>query len=187
MPRSAITLAALCAFLCGCVPYQYNGKTYYSEGEALAAQRQRHAQALAEIQPTDHPVGGVLRMYFVDRDTAEKGLTELATDIPGATADYFVSAAFEKVQFTRDAIVKRRIFDKVELQYSDGEHHDPDPDAYVLYYYASLAHQSWYFIGRRAPPRTPIQFDNAQSDLVARTIPFLDRLETLARAASERR
>jgi hypothetical protein len=173
--------------LCGCTPYLYNGKTYYSEGEAVAAQRERHAQALADIQPTDHPVGGVLRMYFVDRDTAAKVLTELAGDVPDAMANYVLNATYAKVQFTRDAIAKRKIFDRVELEYWDGEHHDPEPDAYVLYYYPSLTHASWYFIGRQVPPRTPVRFDDAQSDLAKRTIFFLDTLETLARAESKRR
>jgi len=166
--------------------YPYNGSVYFSEGEALAAQRQRLSDALANIEPTDHPVGGVLRMYFVDRDTATKVLTELADDMPGATADYLLKAAYEKVRFTRDAIEKRRIFDRVELEYWDGEHHDPDPGAYVLYYYASLSHQSWYFIGKKVPPRTPVRFDNTQVNLAKRTIFFLDSLETLARAESNK-
>jgi len=173
--------AAACALLGGCMTYQYNGKSYSSEGDALAAQQQRYALALVDIKPTSHPVGGSLRMYFVDRDTAAKVLTELAGDMRGATADYLLNSTYEKVRFTRDAIEKRRIFDRVELEYSSGTHRNSEADACVLYYYApASSNQSWYFISKQVP-RTRVRFDDTESDLRERTLYFLDLLEYLAR------
>lgn len=181
MERTVIILA-LGALLTasGCMTYRYDGKPYKSESEALAVQKQRQEQALADIQPTKNPVHGTLRIYFIDQDTAPKVL--VVGNTQGAAADYVLKLTYNSARFMRDAIEKRKIFDKVELKYGSGQYHEPEPDAYVLFFYApSTTSQSWYFVGKRVP-RTPVQFDLGESDLAKRFGYFMDTLETLARA-----
>jgi len=125
--KEIIKISALFSFtlLLGCTKQVYFnswGQTFTSKGEALSHQKKVQNSILADITPTDKPIGGRALFVYPSRELLEeKGISVTSGTRKNLTKEqieYTVEFMFEDVRYLADAIHRRKIFNEVDFHVS---------------------------------------------------------------------
>jgi hypothetical protein len=109
----------LSALLAGCVTYQYNGSSYHSSEEALAAQKQHEDEILAKITRLPSSINGTALVIVPSKATvAALGVTRKGNPDP-ALIDYVASTLFNDYSYFSKYLEASRAFSSVEARTVD--------------------------------------------------------------------
>ena len=180
------TLLAICLvipFLAGCarITYRYDGQAYRSAEQALKAHQVSNDTLVAQIQPARNRVGGTLNFHVPDKNAIlERGIRK--TGEPRAEIlDYVAESSSLTHRGLYDALVKRGSFDRVQLNFSGGEHVPSKPGEYVVYLFQPNAQTAAWFFSSDAVKREQLHFDTSKTDRAERIQYWLASIEALAK------
>jgi hypothetical protein len=181
MRRVFFSTVIFAILLGGCVPltYRYDGRDYGSRAEAEAAAASKRDAQLAQIAPLPAPLADAARIIVPSKTAAMQRV------IRGGTSegrDYVGTVLSGGFRLWADAIARRNIFAKVEIEETDYPDHVETPavGAVIYAYIAPDAKAfNWYY---RTPTqsRTPIHYDRGMTGQ-KRLESFIEGVEALAR------
>lgn len=158
--RNAAATWVLALGVAGCAPlaYRYDGQSYDTRAAAEAAAAADRAAHLARIEPLPAPLGGSVRIIVPSKAGALQRAVRRGTE---EGRDYVASAMTANVRLWAEAILKRNIFARAEIEETDYPDHAAAPaDGAVIYAYVAPDARAfaWYY---RAPAksRVPIDYD----------------------------
>jgi hypothetical protein len=174
-----IKIVATCAVvlsLSGCMTYKYDGKTYHSKDEAVAAERAYYDRVLSEIKPLEAPVAQHARFCIPSSQIVYERATH-----GGAAGRQYVAETIEiAMKYVYDSLQKRRIFTTVDFEWTNGDHVTPTSGEDVIYFYLPEPKTGGYYFLSDAVKRTPVTFDRGNPDPTGRMMYFLDSVQSLA-------
>lgn len=178
---TALTLLALTLSACTQQLYRVNGKTYTDRKEAEAADQASRAAILAGITPRSSPVAALGRIVMPSKALIAGRLLGEGGSVEAK--DFVATAVYAGMRDLTEAIRKRNIFERLEVEEtSDGDAVKPKPGEVVIYYFKpDKTTGGWNYIST-STKRTPLHFDEANPDKVAKVMYLIDHIEGLAAA-----
>lgn len=172
--------------MCGCTSglYRYGEQKYYSSASALNAQRDDVANMIANIHPTNNPIGGrALIALPTQKLIEEKGIriTGFATR---EQIDFIVSGVEISVGSMAEALKRRKIFEEVSVSKSDHPETmtSSQHDAIIYWLLASPRQTQWFLKTPSNNKAVPIYMDQSLPLGAPRTLSWLDYIEKTAAA-----
>ncbi len=157
-------LCALLLLLGGCVTYTYNGGSYHSADEALAAQQQFNDQTLAHVTRLKHADPGTALVILPSRSTIEaNGVTRTGTP-DHKVIDYVVTLLSNDYSYFPRYLEASGAFAKVEnrvVDYPLREAHDAQGKYAAVVYLHMISPQQvgWFVLKPGAQAPTAVNFD----------------------------
>ena len=180
--KRLLFVSALLPCLLGCVhTYRYDGQAYPSREEAIRAVRSSNTSMLTRITPAANRIGGTLNFYVPEKSAIQERGVILTGKPPANLIDYVVEVASINHQALYDALVRRGAFDRVKLQYSQGEHIPTQNGEYMVYLYQPNARAAAWFFSSDLVKREQVNFDTSKSDRAEKIQYWLDSIEALAK------
>jgi hypothetical protein len=119
-----------------CTYYTVNDRRFDNKQDALAAYQQQSQAILAEISPTETPIGGSIKIVLPTRQQVEESGIEKTGSATPEQIDYVATAFLLGLDAMADAVVKRKLFDRVDIEHApSSEQPSAGSDDFVLWFY----------------------------------------------------
>lgn len=180
--RSVLFSTVIFAILLGgCVPltYRYDGRDFGSRAEAEAAAASDRDAKLAQIAPLPAPLADAARIIVPSKIGALQRVIRGGT---GDGRDYVGTALSRGIRLWADAIAKRNIFARIEIEETDYPDHVESPAVgAVIYLYIApdVKALNWYYLTPKKS-RIPVNYDRGVTGQ-KRLESFIEGVEALAR------
>jgi hypothetical protein len=182
--RRILALVIAIISLCGCQSiYKYKSAQYTSSEAALQAQRDDINEMIAEIKPTNNPLGGKALVVLPSRKLIESKVVKIFTSSPRREwVEYFVMTIELDNDAKAEVLKRRKIFEEVAVTKSDQPETVMSSDYKIIVYLKLIAYDQmqWYLRTSFADRSFPIYSDNSFPAGMQRTFSWLDYLEKTA-------
>lgn len=177
----AIAILALMLSACATPVYRVGDKSFADRKDAEAARKASADTTLAKISPRTTPVAKTGRVIILSKALVAGRVLREGGNPEGR--DYVATAVFAGMQDIAEAIRKRNIFERLDVEEtSDGGQVTPKPGEVAIYFYKPDRNAGGWNYVSESTKRTPLHFDETNPDHAGRFMYFLDRIEALAAA-----
>jgi hypothetical protein len=165
-------------FLLGCMSYRMGDETFDSPSAALQKQKDVLSGRLAQIKASENQIGGTALIAVPSDNEIRRNYLKASLRTSQESVDFVIAGMRNTIQFDVDVIVKRRLFDSVDIV-----HHNGSPASYPIGgndFLMYLDVDGWFIKGKNKSSLLPISADKKLAG-IQRIEAFLEEIYNQAK------